>query len=439
MSGLNEQDMRVLRHYADNGNRELYWNYLAQKDGNDGYGLLAMGVVRNDNAPGRVANIYAQNYAQEHNDVRLSERQWQTFGTDLMRADLAERQAQMSANRPDLALNLPVRDVQDAHDRTFRRHGIDENAWTPRLLLDASRRHGGEAEAERVWTGMMDNSYLGIGRGLGTMRDAAHRYNDERFNATSYLADVTQARAEASVSRSNTDPNVIGATNFYYMHDSRRSEWSVVTASPMGMPHIREITDPKQLAELNDARAVRLERQEMRGDFHPQDPSRNLRNPIRSSPWTIAENERAPSETTLARVTQDPIYGQIEGHLAALRVKAGSEPSPQQDRQMALSAYGEVCGQGWNQCSHLFPNVQGSQHAAGTLMIAMRDPNVYDPANPRVYFDAQQAVNRSESESLQRIESIQRERGVVQPASEQRTQDAPGQDPRNPPPSRSLV
>jgi len=49
MSGLTQQDITILREYADKGNRELYWNYLAQKDGADGYGLLALGVVRNDN------------------------------------------------------------------------------------------------------------------------------------------------------------------------------------------------------------------------------------------------------------------------------------------------------------------------------------------------------------------------------------------------------
>lgn len=54
MSGLNNKDVEILSFYAENGNRELYWNYLAQKPGNDGYGLLALGVVRNDNVPGRL-------------------------------------------------------------------------------------------------------------------------------------------------------------------------------------------------------------------------------------------------------------------------------------------------------------------------------------------------------------------------------------------------
>ena len=74
MAGLNKQDMEILGHYAKKGNRELYWNYLAQTPGNDGYGLLALGVVRNDNMPGALANQYAQNQAQSVNGVRLSER-----------------------------------------------------------------------------------------------------------------------------------------------------------------------------------------------------------------------------------------------------------------------------------------------------------------------------------------------------------------------------
>ena len=44
MSGLNQKDLGILRTYANKGNRELYWNYLAQSNGNDGYGLLALGV-----------------------------------------------------------------------------------------------------------------------------------------------------------------------------------------------------------------------------------------------------------------------------------------------------------------------------------------------------------------------------------------------------------
>ncbi|MDR6095980.1 hypothetical protein [Stenotrophomonas sp. SORGH_AS_0321] len=157
MSGLNEDDIAILRRYADSGNRELYWNYLAQKEGGDGYGLLALGVVRNDNLPGQVANAYAQSQAstQHERDPRLdnrvlSEREWDSFGQTLLVRDVELRERWMSRGRPELALNLPGRDVQVAHDDAFRQHGLDPNCWTPRILLDATRRKHGEDAAETV-------------------------------------------------------------------------------------------------------------------------------------------------------------------------------------------------------------------------------------------------------------------------------------------------
>lgn len=83
MGGLTQQDLTILGSYAKSGNRELYWNYLSQLPGADGYGTLALGVVRNDSLPGRVANSYAQDYANTQHDsgsrfanAQLSERQW---------------------------------------------------------------------------------------------------------------------------------------------------------------------------------------------------------------------------------------------------------------------------------------------------------------------------------------------------------------------------
>ena len=104
MSGLTRQDLEILRFYAAQGNRELYWNYLAQKEGADGYGLLALGVVRNDSMPGAVANHFADNRARADGRV-LSERDWERFGEDLVRRDLMLRARHLEGGRPDLGLN----------------------------------------------------------------------------------------------------------------------------------------------------------------------------------------------------------------------------------------------------------------------------------------------------------------------------------------------
>jgi hypothetical protein len=56
---LLSRDIELLRCYASAANRELYWNYLAELSGNDGYGRLALGVVKKDYMPGATANAYA--------------------------------------------------------------------------------------------------------------------------------------------------------------------------------------------------------------------------------------------------------------------------------------------------------------------------------------------------------------------------------------------
>ncbi len=103
MNGLTRKDVEILTRYAEQGNRELYWNYLSQLPGSDGYGTLALGVVRNDSFPGRVANGYAQDYAKSQHEKGsvfpskvLSEREWDEFGRVLLGKILQRRIVHLS-------------------------------------------------------------------------------------------------------------------------------------------------------------------------------------------------------------------------------------------------------------------------------------------------------------------------------------------------------
>src|SRR3546814_7541846 len=78
----------------------------------------------------------------------------------------------------------------------------------------------------------------------------------------------------ASQDRPDTDPDVIGAAGFYYLYDRNALEWSSVASGGVAGPVMRRVTDPERIAELDDARAVRLERQEKAAQFHPLDPAR---------------------------------------------------------------------------------------------------------------------------------------------------------------------
>lgn len=424
MAGLTERDMAVLTHYARSGNRELYWNYLARHEGSDGYGLLALGVVRNDNMPGAVANTYAQDFARSHNGRTLNEREWERFGEDLVMSDLARRRAHMDSNRPDLALNLPVADVKQAHDQTFQHYGIDPNAWTPRRLLEAAHRQGGDEAAQDVWRTMLNNSALGIGRAGITSWDVMYTYNDEQLPATRYMLDLAGATALAAHARSNVDPDVIGATNFYYAYDRNRGEWSSVSHGGDGMPFVQRVTNPNTITELNDARQVRLERQQQAQQFHPDDPNRERG--IARSPFTFADAgpSTAPGTQTaqgdtirVASVSPTrsnamdsshsdyPLYSQIRDGVQRLDAQHGRTPDESSDR-LAASLLPLAKENGLTRVDHVMLSDGRNRGVAPGENVFLVQGRPDDPSMLRAHMPTQVATQTPVAESMQRLESV---------------------------------
>ncbi|WP_115559370.1 XVIPCD domain-containing protein [Xanthomonas dyei] len=429
MPGLTQDDLRILSAYAREENRELYWNYLAHKEGNDGYGLLALGVVRNDNAPGATANIFADNRARD-GDVRMSERQWNQFGVELMRRDLGERRSQLDAGHPDLALNLPVRDVQDVHDRTFQSHQIDPNGWTPREFLQAARRHGGEGEAEKGWTMMLDNSALGLSRMRATSWDTAHTYNDEALDAASYMSRMGMARTLATQALPNTDPDRIGAENFHAVYDRRSGEWTNVP-SVGDQTSYQPIHDAKQLRDLNETRQLRLERQELRGNFHPDDPYRHL--PIVRSPYLLSEH--VPANTTgpvaLAAETPDQpghprfaLHQQCSAGVDALDQHLGRQPD-QSSACMKASLTTLAAANGLQRVDHVLLSTTTDRTQAGqNVFVVQGDPK--DPAHLRAHMPTEQAVATPVETSFRELAQVDQRQQQLQTAQTlAQQQDAP--------------
>ena len=407
MTGLSQQDMDILRSYAEKGNRELYWNYLAQHEDSDGYGLLALGVVRNDSMPGKVANNFAQNHVYHHHGKReLTEREWEQFGIDLIQQDFLLRKAQIEDDRPDLALNLPVKDIQLAHDISFRGARIDPDAWTPHQLLEAARRDGGEQAAEGVWHSMLDNSALGIGRAGITLGDIV-RYDDGQLPALRYTGALIGASAMASQDRTNTDPDVIGGASFYYMRDRNTHEWSSVSGGGMGGPSIRRVTDPGTIAELDDVRAVRLERQEKVTQFHPLDPHRE----IARSPFTLAQTD-IPGDTTRMAML-DPTHPghpdhqlHLQGRDAVHRLDAllGRAPDDNSDRMIA-SVTRLAREHGLARIDHVVLSEQTGQLRPGENVFVVQG-RLDDPAHTRLHMKTQLAVSTPVEESFRGLQAL---------------------------------
>lgn len=428
MTGLNQQDMDILERYASAGNRELYWNYLAQHEDSDGYGLLALGVVRNDSMPGAVANNFAQNHARSHDDRVLSEREWEQFGVDLIQQDLKRRQLHMKNDRPDLALNLPVKDVQYAHDKSFRDYEIDPNAWTPRQLLEAARRQGGEDAAEGVWHAMLDNNALGLGLGIGragiTLGDIV-RYDDEQLHALRYTGALAGASAMASQDRPVTDPDVIGATGFYFLYDRNAREWTSVASGGMAGPVMRRVTDPGRVAELDDARAVRLERQEKATQFHPLDPARERG--ISRSPWTLAEAGSPPRDTRAAMAdpthTDHPdhrLYAGSRDAVHRLDASLGRAPDEHSDNMIA-SLTRLARENGLERIDHVVLGAQAERLRPGENVFVVQG-RLDDPAHLRAHVKTQLAVDTPAAESFRELQAF--DRAVQQARRQQQAQAA---------------
>lgn len=430
MSALTATDLSILREYAETGNRLLYWNYLSQINGNDGYGTLALGVVRNDSLPGRVANTYAQDYAAQQSEkgsrfanAELSERQWDAFGQSLLKQDLSRRSYWMSYDRPDLALNLPGTDVMLAHDRAFEQHALDPNCWTPRVLLQAALEKSGPPQLEKIWTNMLDNRAVGLSRAYNTTVDAYTHM--DMAAATRYIATLTALESvQLLEGRSAVDPNLIGGRSFYAMYFERERKWLDIAAVD-GRLDTREVRDPARLEELNDTRALRLERQQKATQFHPDDPYRS----ITPSPRTVSVDP-PPGDTLAATRLADigpghpdhALLQQVRAGVHALDAQTGRSPDAYSERMVA-SVMALARQNGIDRADHVVLNTPTAESPGGSTVFVVQGA-LNDPAHLRASMPTDTAVQAPVEHSLQLLHSAHRTQEQVNAQSLQQQIDA---------------
>ena len=436
---LTKEDLEILASYAEESNRELYFNFLAQKKGNDGYGLLALGVIRNDNAPGATANSFAARQARA-DGLSLAESDWQRFGVDLMRRDLESRQAAFDNGRPDLALNLPARADKATHDSAFRNADIDPSAWTPYKLLEAAYRHGGNREVEEVWKMLLDNNNRGLDRAVQTADLIRGKYHALIDDPEGYLRDMVAARLpQGVVPISNIDPDNVKYNGTLY-HHAEKSGWSqevvepaVLNAGPLSMngprTRIDAVTDPAVLRYLDDAREVRQQREAMRDQFHPDDPNRSR--PITPSPLLISDaQDVSPGMVQLERLQATIDFTQ-QGHphhalwqqcCAGVReVDAGlGKPWDAHSASMAGSLTALAVSEGLQRVDHVVLSVQGSECAPGQNVFVVQG-DLQDPAHLRASMPTQQACSQTQEQSFQQALAGERLQADLQ--LQQRTQE----------------
>jgi len=416
MSGLTQRDIRILSSYADAGNRELYWNYLSQLPGADGYGTLALGVVRNDSLPGRVANTYAQDHAKtqhdsgsRHPNAELSERQWEDFGQTLLKQDLELRSYWMEQKQPDKALNLPGKDVMRAHDRAFDLHELDPNCWTPRVLLQAALEKSGPQKLEQIWTNMLDNDYVGAIRVGKTGYDAIDQMG--LVDGGQYLSKLGATEAAQFLEgRSSTNPNVIGGNSYYAMYFEGERKWANVSTGG-GHLSMREETNPARIAELNDTRDVRLERQQKATQFHEDDPYRTItRSPMTASLGGVQGEWQAP--TRLADIGPGhPDYAlvqQVREGVAAIDAKQGRTPDETSER-LTASVVALARQNGLERADHVLLSSQTADSPAGRNVFVVQG-ELADPAHRRASMQTDIAVQTPVEQSMRQLDVAGQER-----------------------------
>ncbi len=425
MSGLNQKDLDILRAYADQGNRELYWNYLAQKPGNDGYGLLALGVVRNDNLPGQVANAYAQLEASDQNDRNprlqnrtLTEREWEAFGQTLLHRDLERREAWLGSGNPALALNLPGRDVQKAHDLAFERHHLDPNCWTPRILLEATRKNLSEDAAEKVWSEMLNNAYGGTARAANTV---GHAYNAMPWGqATAYVAKLGVYEVSMAHQSLNTqDPNVIGIRSSYHVYNEKAGTWHHHTEG--GLPILER--NARVLEGLNDSREVRLERQLKATQYHADD---SYRQRIETPKVVLNDAPAQEQNTRLAALRPGdehyPLYQQIREQVADLDARHGRS-FDQTSERLTASLTALAVENRLERADHVVLSQATPEGPAGRNVFVVQG-DLHDPAHQRAVMPTELAVQTPVEQSLQRLDQAgqEQQRALAQAAQQQDAQ-----------------
>jgi len=413
MTGLTATDLVILKSYVKQGNRELYWNYLSQLPGADGYGTLALGVVRNDSLPGQVANSYARDYARrqgdhgsQHPNAILSERQWELFGQTLIKHDLDRRMLWMDQQRADLALNLPGNDVMTSHDEAFLMHGLDPNCWTPRKLLTAAKARGGPQRVEEIWTQLLNNNYGGLARARAVSRDAMAEMGT--VEGAKYLATLGLLEAMQVVEgRDIVNPDVIGSRNHFAVYAGSNRTWTHVMIVD-GQPHMWQEKNPARIDELEQTRLLRMERQRKATEFHDQDTYRTItRSPLTVSADAPPHTSSAP--TRLADIGPDhpdhALLQQIRRGVADIDASLG-RPHDTHSERLIASVLTLARRNNFNRVDHVVLSIQTDQLQAGHNVIVVEGA-YNNPAHRRAVLSTDVAMRTSVEESLRELEQLE--------------------------------
>lgn len=450
MKGLTEKDLQILQHYAAEGNRVLYFNYLAALEGVDNYPAMALGVVNNDSLAGQIANRHAAGYVarqqSEHGSEYpdrpdMTERDWEQFGIELIRQDLERRQHHFKEGAADLALNLPGKDVMLSHELAFREHRLDPRAWTPQAAMEAALAARGEKGLQEYWQMQLDGGLLNMGlwRASETMRrNSLDRGWWEGGIANLGLVakgweTVVAQGVDPTLNYQNPDRIVLGGSLYQYTSQG----WMLETrdnAFKDGLPHDRlhPLPDPALREVLDDTRQLRLEKQQLRQDYHPDDPNRGR--PLQQSADLGQEQKLGLEHLLLAQTDRHPANPDHPAHALYTQTRAGVEELDAQagraydvrSESMTLALTAQACAAGLTRVDTVVLSCATTDAPAAARVFAVQgEPE--DPAHCRAHLPTAQACQQAGGQSLALLEQAggqqqqAREQELLQAQTQQQT------------------
>ena len=141
-----------LESYVQSNNAIGYYGRLSELG--YVYGDLALGVVLNDRALGKVARSFTEAVAIDKAGVTLSGEDWGNISLQLMGQDFAAREAQFYQ---DPSSPIPVDVIRDYHTQVFAQFSLPPEAWT----AFAPTTLAGAANEDAVWAEMLSPTWVG--------------------------------------------------------------------------------------------------------------------------------------------------------------------------------------------------------------------------------------------------------------------------------------
>lgn len=223
-----------------------------------------------------------------------------------------------------------------------------------------------------------------------------------------------KARNVALGAQSNTDPHRIALEGRYYQFDEKSGEWMQVQDAQRQLHFSSPVTHPEALETLNDLRQLRLDRQQLREQFHPDDPHQHR--PIMASPWLVADAEpvqpqAGSHEADLQTaglppgMLHQPLYQQCVAGVERLDAMAG-KPWDTHSQCMAGSLTLLAASEGLQRVDQVLLCVATDSAPSGSRVFMVQG-DADNPAHHRAGMDTALAVQTPFAQSVQQLQVLE--------------------------------